>query len=64
MEAGAQGEHKVARGYLPSLTYSSHYVQDPEFTVAVKDFLRREAADVLEYAAELEAQVSPYKRCV
>ena len=31
VEAGAQGEHKISRGYLPSPTYSSHYIVDPTF---------------------------------
>ena len=35
MEAGAQGEHKIQRGYLPSLTHSSHYIRDPDFRGAV-----------------------------
>lgn len=35
VEAGAQGEHKIQRGYLPSLTHSSHYIRDPEFRGAV-----------------------------
>jgi predicted N-acyltransferase len=35
VEAGAQGEHKIQRGYLPSLTHSSHYIRDPDFRGAV-----------------------------
>ena len=34
VEAGAQGEHKLQRGYLPSLTFSSHYIRDPTLKVS------------------------------
>jgi hypothetical protein len=44
VEAGAQGGHKLARGYAPVPTYSAHYVADPGFGRAVKDFLARERA--------------------
>ncbi|KAL3515762.1 hypothetical protein ACH5RR_022664 [Cinchona calisaya] len=46
VEAGAQGEHKIQRGYLPVTTYSSHYIQDEEFRKVIADFLAREAAQV------------------
>ena len=42
VEAGAQGEHKIQRGYLPSPTYSAHWIRDPAFRRAVADFLERE----------------------
>jgi uncharacterized protein len=42
VEAGAQGEHKLARGYRAVPTWSAHYIADPGFRVAVADFLRRE----------------------
>ena len=35
VEAGAQGEHKIARGYLPTLTHSAHYLRDPGFRSAI-----------------------------
>ncbi len=41
VEAGAQGEHKIQRGYLPSLTHSVHYIRDPEFKMAVQQVLLR-----------------------
>ena len=44
VEAGAQGGHKLARGYAPVPTYSAHYVADPGFRRAVKDILARERA--------------------
>lgn len=46
VEAGAQGEHKLARGYAPVPTYSAHYIPDPNFRRAIADFVRREAEAV------------------
>ncbi len=48
VEAGAQGAHKVARGYLPKATYSAHFVRDPDFRNAVARFLDEERAYVRE----------------
>src|SRR6266853_246499 len=42
VEAGAQGEHKISRGYLPTVTYSAHYIADPAFRQAVADYLKHE----------------------
>ena len=42
VQAGAQGEHKLARGYEPVLTRSAHFIPDPNFRRAIADFLRRE----------------------
>jgi hypothetical protein len=61
VEAGAQGEHKLARGYLPTATYSAHWLRDPPFARAVADFLRRETEQVERTMAALAAH-SPYKR--
>jgi predicted N-acyltransferase len=55
VEAGAQGSHKLARGYLPRTTYSAHYIADPGFRRAVEAYLvqeRREVADQSEALAE------------
>jgi len=46
VEAGAQGSHKLARGYAPAPTWSAHYIPDPSFRRAVADFLARERAAV------------------
>jgi predicted N-acyltransferase len=46
VEAGAQGEHKIERGYLPVTTYSCHYLIDEEFRKAIEDFLVRESSQV------------------
>lgn len=59
VEAGAQGEHKIARGYLPVTTTSAHLVADPGFRAAVDRFLEREREEVAAIDAELAA-LSPY----
>lgn len=48
-EAGAQGEHKVQRGFLPSLTYSSHMVFDPRFSSPIVQFVREERLAITEH---------------
>ena len=59
VEAGAQGEHKIARGYLPVETRSAHFVRDPGFRAAVDRYLAEERAAVAEADADLLA-TSPY----
>ena len=59
-EAGAQGEHKVARGFLPVPTYSAHWIQHPGFRSAVADFVGRERRAVEEYMAAV-LEHSPYR---
>lgn len=59
VEAGAQGEHKIARGYLPVATTSAHHIADPGFRIAVERFLERERIELAAIDAELEAS-SPY----
>jgi uncharacterized protein len=59
-EGGAQGEHKLARGFKPRPTCSFHKIVHPEFEHAIKDFLDREASGVAAYTTELEARV-PFK---
>jgi uncharacterized protein len=61
VEAGAQGEHKLQRGYLPVRTYSAHWLREPGFEKAVADFLRRETKGIDQVIAELAAH-SPFKR--
>lgn len=61
VEAGAQGGHKLARGYLPAETYSAHYIADPGLRRAVADYLQRERRAVTHEAALLAAE-SPYRR--
>ena len=61
VEAGAQGGHKLARGYLPTETYSAHYIADPGLARAVADYLVRERHAVA-HEAELLNEESPYRR--
>ncbi|TWI33261.1 GNAT family N-acetyltransferase [Paracoccus sulfuroxidans] len=61
VEAGAQGEHKLARGYLPSMTHSLHWVADPGFRKAIADYLVRERAAVDEDIAIL-TEMGPFRR--
>ncbi len=61
VEAGAQGTHKIQRGYLPTPTYSAHWVRDRGFARAVEDFLRREHAAVAAEMEELTQELSPFR---
>jgi uncharacterized protein len=56
-EPGTQGEHKVARGFEPVLTWSAHYIADRRFRSAIDDYLGREGAAIDEYAAEVREHV-------
>ncbi|SDS04627.1 GNAT family N-acetyltransferase [Bradyrhizobium canariense] len=61
VEAGAQGEHKIARGYLPQTTYSAHYIADPGLRHAIADYLKRERAYVMEAGREL-TEAGPFRK--
>ncbi len=61
VEAGAQGEHKLARGYSPETTYSLHYFADPGLASAVADYLRHERQAVAR-EQEIMSEALPYKR--
>jgi uncharacterized protein len=61
VEAGAQGEHKIARGYEPVATWSAHYIADPGFRDAVSDFLERERRAV-EREIEFLGEMTPFKK--
>lgn len=60
IEAGAQGEHKIQRGYLPVPTYSAHYIRDSGFRDAVANFLAHETPTMAAEIAAL-ADLSPFK---
>jgi predicted N-acyltransferase len=60
-EGGAQGEHKLARGFLPVTTWSAHWLAHPRFFHAVEDFLAREAQGMARYVNELN-ESNPFKR--
>jgi uncharacterized protein len=59
-EPGTQGEHKVSRGFEPVITWSAHYIADPQFRHAIADYLAREAGAVEAYALEVQGHV-PYR---
>ncbi|HEY7270293.1 MAG TPA: GNAT family N-acetyltransferase, partial [Dehalococcoidia bacterium] len=61
VEAGAQGEHKLARGYLPTKTYSIHHIVDPALRRAIANFLERERAHVDAACQEL-TEYGPYRK--
>jgi uncharacterized protein len=60
VEAGAQGPHKIQRGYLPTPTYSAHWIRDPGLRRAVADFIARERAAV-EHEMDDLGELSPYR---
>ncbi|MGQ3040377.1 MAG: GNAT family N-acetyltransferase [Brevundimonas sp.] len=62
VEAGAQGEHKIARGYLPSPVYSAHYIADPALRGPVADYLERERPAVDAEILGLTEELSPFRR--
>ncbi len=61
VEAGAQGEHKLARGYLPAATHSLHWIADPGFARAVAQYLEAETAAVGQEIEVLTAY-GPFRR--
>jgi len=60
-DAGAQGEHKLIRGFEPVITHSWHYLRHPGLRTAVKDFLAQERVGILAYAEEAKAAL-PYRQ--
>jgi uncharacterized protein len=61
VQAGAQGSHKLARGYVPVTTYSAHYIPDPGFRAAIADYLERERIAVARDMAFM-GEMAPFKR--
>jgi len=61
VEAGAQGEHKLARGYMPVTTHSAHHIADPGLRRAIADYLKRERAYV-EMAGQELAEAAPFRK--
>ncbi len=61
LEAGAQGEHKLARGFLPALTYSAHKIRDPAFERAIREYIESEK-QVLQRVMKEYSSHDPYKR--
>lgn len=60
-EAGAQGEHKFQRGFMPRLTYSAHQIQEPAMNQAIQDFVRQEKQQLDQLFQEYESH-SPFPR--
>jgi predicted N-acyltransferase len=61
VEAGAQGEHKLARGYMPVTTHSAHYISHPGLRRAVAEYLERERREVAEVGEYLE-DYGPFRK--
>jgi len=61
VEAGAQGPHKLARGYMPKTTYSAHHIADPSLRRAVAQFLDRERSYV-DMETRALAEHAPFRR--
>jgi predicted N-acyltransferase len=62
VEAGAQGEHKIARGYLPASVYSAHYIADPALREPVARYLDRERDAVEREMGYLTEEYSPFRQ--
>ena len=60
-EPGTQGEHKISRGFVPTETWSAHWLSHPQFAAAVDDYLQREGAHIDEYIDSANDHV-PYKK--
>ena len=60
-DPGAQGEHKLSRGFLPRKTWSGHWIAEPEFRTAIAGFLRQENQYINDYQTQL-MQHSPYRQ--
>jgi len=60
-DPGAQGEHKLQRGFLPTKTWSAHWIKDEDFSNVIGQFVERECAYMEQYIDEMNAQ-SPYKK--
>lgn len=62
VEAGAQGPHKISRGYLPSETYSAHWIRNENFREAIAQFLKKEEEQTQWEMAALKEERSPFKK--
>ncbi len=61
IEAGAQGEHKLVRGYLPCATFSAHWIANAGFRDAIEDYLQRETRQV-DWEIEALGEHSPFRK--
>ena len=60
-EPGAQGEHKISRGFLPTYTWSAHWIRDPRFRIAIQQYLLQEHEAVVDYHDDLQL-TSPFRQ--
>ncbi len=60
-DSGAQGEHKIARGFEPVITYSAHWISHPEFSAAIRKFTQKEARFIEKYRTQA-AELLPFKK--
>ena len=60
-DAGAQGEHKIQRGFIPTTIWSNHWIADPQFSAAINDFIAREAESTTAYINEAKNYL-PFKK--
>ena len=60
-DSGAQGEHKIQRGFEPIFTFSNHWIEDIKFSDAIADFLEKESTQIERYKKDAEAHL-PFKK--
>ncbi|MDX1698938.1 MAG: peptidogalycan biosysnthesis protein, partial [Thiohalobacterales bacterium] len=60
-EPGAQGEHKISRGFLPTYTWSAHWIRDSRFRAAIGRYLHQEHEAMVDYHDELQ-RTSPFRQ--
>ena len=60
-DSGAQGEHKISRGFEPVSTYSAHWIKDHQFSLAIEDFVTREKQQIQRYKQQAQSFL-PYKK--
>jgi predicted N-acyltransferase len=60
-DPGTQGEHKISRGFEPTICHSQHWIAHPQFSEAIDDFLKEEQLDIQDYAAQA-AEHLPFKK--
>ena len=61
VEAGAQGTHKISRGYSPEITYSAHWMKEKNFSDAIKEYLKYEVLEV-EKSKKILENYLPFKK--
>jgi predicted N-acyltransferase len=62
-DSGAQGEHKIARGFEPISSYSAHWIREQRFAQAITDFVKRERTYISHYKLSA-AEFLPFKQAI